>query len=322
MTRLSGSPGQPFGARAGFSSGARRKTLALGGLFFGSLSFGCVHVAPPASAPPTADAALGRMHATFACANAVQASAKFDHFGEGGRIRGDLLLFAARPARIRMDVVSPFGVTLATLTSDGSRFALADLRDKRVYVGVASACNIARLTTVPVPGHVLVDLLRGEAPVVRHEAQATSIVWNSNGYWVITLVGSNDAREQIQLAPRPEDWKLPWQEQRVRVLDVEVRQQGYELYHAELGDHAEAPTAIAREDPDHLGPTWPPSGPHCSAELPRKIHVEVPSPASDVRFRYEQQAWNPPLPDGTFDQVPTAGLSVEVVSCGEPGGPL
>ena len=34
------------------------------------------------------------MHATFACGNAVQASAKIDHFGEHGRVRGDLLLFA------------------------------------------------------------------------------------------------------------------------------------------------------------------------------------------------------------------------------------
>ena len=94
---------------------------------------GCVHVAAPASAPPTADAALSRMHATFTCGNAVQANAKIDHFGEQGRVRGDLMLFAARPDRIRMDVVSPFGVALATLTSDGRRFGLTDLRDKVFY---------------------------------------------------------------------------------------------------------------------------------------------------------------------------------------------
>ena len=69
---------------------------------------GCASVPPPASAPPSADAALGRMHATFGCANALQANAKIDHFGEHGRVRGDLMLFGARPARLRMDNVSPF----------------------------------------------------------------------------------------------------------------------------------------------------------------------------------------------------------------------
>ena len=148
---------------------------------------GCARMAPPASAPPTADAALARMHATFACANAVQANARFDHFGERGRFRGDLLLFAERPARIRMDVVSPFGVALATLTSDGSRFALADLRNKTLTQGPATACNIARLTTVAVPGFVLVDLLRGEAPVLKHAAEGASISWDTAGFWVIGI---------------------------------------------------------------------------------------------------------------------------------------
>jgi hypothetical protein len=257
------------------------------------------------------------MRATFVCGNAVQANAKIDHFGEQGRVRGDLMLFAARPARIRMDAVSPFGVALATLTSDGSRFKLADLRDKVFYVGPASACNIARLTTVPVPGHVLVDLLRGEAPILKHAPEGTTIAWNAGGYWVLGIASSREAREEIHLAPRPDDWTKPWQQQRMRVLDVRVVQQGYVLYHAELGDHAAAPTAGPRVDPDNLEPPIPPSGPACDAELPRKIHVEVPTPTSDVRFQYQQLSWNPPLPDGVFDQAPPQGMRVENVTCGD-----
>src|SRR5580704_1484723 len=84
---------------------------------------GCaVHVAAPASSPPTADDALARMRATFACGNGIQAEAKIDHFGGHGRVRADLMLFAARPASLRMDVFSPFGVNLATLPSNGARF--------------------------------------------------------------------------------------------------------------------------------------------------------------------------------------------------------
>jgi len=276
---------------------------------------GCARVAPPPSSPPTADLALSRMHATFACGNAIQAGAKIDHLGEQGRIRAELLLFAARADRIRMDVVSPFGATLATLTSDGTRFALSDLRDKVFHVGPASACNIARLTAVPVPGHVLVDLLRGEAPVLVHDPRATTIAWSPSGYWVLTFPSTREAREEIHLAPRPDDWALPWDRQRMRVLDVRVEQQGYLLYHAELGDHAGAPTAGPREDPDNLAPPLPPSGPACDSEIPRKIHVEVPDPEADVRFRYEQVSWNPPLPEGTFEQQPAPGMRVEQVNC-------
>ncbi len=277
---------------------------------------GCVHpIAPPPSAPPDADALLARMRAGFACGIAIQASAKVDHFGEHGRVRGEVMLFAARPALLRMDIISPFGVTLATLTTTGTRFALADLRDKRFYVGPASACNIARLTAVPVPGHVLVDLLRGEAPVLKHPSRSATVTWSSDGYYAVTIGSSREAREEIRLAPRPEDWTLPWDQQRMRVLDVRVEQQGYVLYHAELGDHEGAPTAGPREDPDNLAPPLPPSGPRCDAEIPRRIRVEVPNPMADVRFQYEQLFWNPPLPEGTFEQPPPPGMRPEEVLC-------
>jgi hypothetical protein len=257
------------------------------------------------------------MHATFACANAVQASAKIDHFGEQGRVRGDLMLFAARPARLRMDVVSPFGVALATLTSDGQRFGFADLHDKTFFTGPAAACNIARLTTVPVPGHVMVGLLRGEAPVLKHESAGTTIAWDAHGWWTLTLAGTRGASEEIHLTPRPDDWGRPWEQQRMRVLDVRVVQQGFVLYHAELSDHASEPTSGPRLDPDNLAPPIPPSGPPCDAEVPRRIHVEVPSPEADVRFVYQQLSWNPPLPEGTFDQTPPPGMRVETVTCPE-----
>jgi hypothetical protein len=277
---------------------------------------GCARpVAPPASSPPGVDAALARMHATFACANAVQASGKLDHYGQGGRVRGELMLFAARPARLRMDILSPFGVTVATLTSDGAEFTLADLRDKRFYVGPAAACNIARLTSLPVPGHVLVDLLRGEAPVLKHDEQQTTMAWDPHGYWVLTIPSTRGAREQIHLAPRPQDWSLPWDQQRMRVLDVRVEQQGYELYHASLDDHAGAPTAGPREDPDNLAPPVPPSGPVCDAEIPRKVRVEVPDPSADVRLFYETITWNPPLPEGSFVQQAPPGMRTQSVDC-------
>ena len=279
-----------------------------------ALASGC-GTPPPASKMPTARAAFDRVHASQDCGIGIHATAKIDHFGKGGRVRGDLLAFAIWPARLRMDVVSPFGVTLATLASDGDKFSLYDLREKRFFFGPASACNIARLTTVPMPGHVLVSLLRGEAPVLQHAAGDATIAWDGGGYYVVTIKGKNQAEERIKVAPHPADFHLPWDKQRLRVLDVEVKQEGTVLYHAELEGHAPAPMDKPILDPDGLDPPVPTSGPMCMAELPRRIHVEVPGKDEDVLFRYEKVTWNPPLPEGVFTQPIPPGVDVQRVTC-------
>ena len=282
-------------------------------IFLGSL--GCGAVAPPASQVPNAEAALDRLRDTGKCAMAIQASAKIDHFGKSGRVRGDLLMFMQVPAQMRMDVVSPFGATLITLTSDGASFRLADFKERRFLQGPATACNIARLTSVPVPPHALVDLLRGQAPVLKHEATGSAIVWSPKGYYVVTLASTREASEELHVVPRPDDWGKPWSSQRMRLLDVEVRQAGGVLYHAELESHAVAPMAKERIDALGLAPALPPSGPFCDAEIPKRIHLEVPGPNDDVVFRYDEVTWNPPLPEGTFVQAPPAGMPVEPVDC-------
>lgn len=285
------------------------------GILLAAFGAGACGTPPPASTLPNARAALDRIAATQGCGLGVQASAKIDHFGKQGRVRGDLLMYALWPALLRMDIVSPFGVTLATLTSDGASFALSDLRDKRFYVGPARACNIARLTTVPMPGHVLVSLMRGTAPVLRHEPTGARIAWSTKGHYVVSIDGARGATEEIHVAPHPDDFGKPWGEQRMRVLDVLVKQEGAVLYHATLDDHAAAKTAKDRIDPDGLDAPVPPSGPACTAELPRKIHVEVPGKDEDVRFRYDDVAWNPPLIDGLFTQPAPPGMPIVPVDC-------
>jgi hypothetical protein len=267
---------------------------------------------------PDARAALTRVHATQDCGLGIHANAKIDHFGKGGRVRGDLLFFALSPARLRMDIVGPMNVgVVATLAADDKTFALSDLREKRFLFGPASACNIARLTTVPMPGHVLVSILRGETPVLKHEEKAATIEWSRSGYYVVRIPSTLQAEEEIHLAPHPSDFGLPWQQQRMRVVQIEVRQQGIVVYHADLSDHR--PTAMAKPqvDPDGIDPPIPVSGPVCEAELPRRVHVEVPGKKADVLFRYEEITWNPPLIDGLFTQPVPGGMQVERVTCDE-----
>lgn len=271
--------------------------------------------APPPSQFPTAHVALERMKATYACARGVQGDGKLDHMNEAGRIRGDVMLMAVDPERVRFDVVSQFGVTLATLTSDGTRFSFFDMKNGAFLEGPPDPCNIARLTQVRMPAHALVRLMRGEAPLLVHDPNAATIEWSGSGYYVVHIPSRHEARQEIHLEPSPSDFGLPYPQQRLRVRRVLVTQRDYIHFEASMSDHADAVTMKPREDELGIDPPIPPSGPACRAEIPRRIHVEVPYTRDDMRFRYEDVGLNPPLPEGVFTQPVPGGVRRQHVQC-------
>ncbi len=278
----------------------------------GLLAAGCGRT--PASLFPTAGDALGRMHAGYACSVGLQGEAKVDLVTKRGRVKGDVFLFAINPQAVRFDVVSPFGATIFTLTSDGKDFKLADLEQKTFFYGPATACNLARFTQVPVPGHALVSLLRGEAPVLVHDKSATKISWVKDHY-ELTIPSKNDATEEIHMELHPDDFDKPWEKQRVRVTHVRVSQGGNDLYLADLDDYEPAETAPPRTDEDGLDDPIPPSGPACNAEYPKTIRFKVSETSDDVLFQYKDAKWNPPLLGETFTQPVPGGMRRQLVTC-------
>lgn len=275
------------------------------------------HGAPP-SQFPNGEAALERMRATVACSRGVQGEAELDYFGEEGRVTGSVLYYAALPDRLRFDVISPFGVTVSTLTSDGRDFALYDLQHKDFLYGPASACNVARFTRVPVPPFALAQLLHGEAPLLVHEPGQAQIEWDSglfSGQYLVTIASKHGATEEIELVPVPDDFEKPWQQQRVRVRSVRVEKQNVPLYVATLRGHRTVRTARVLKDPDGLSAPLSPSGPACSAEVPQSLRIEVPPSGQDIVFRNKEQWHNPPLPAGVFVQPCPAGMSCRYSSC-------
>ena len=285
------------------------------GPFFGLFLLGCSRAAPP-SLFPSADAALSRMRDSQSCSRAVTGDAKLDYFGEEGRVRGSVLYLAEVPDRVRLDLLSPFGAALSTLTSDGTNFGLFDLQKRSFLRGPATACNLRRFTRVPLPPHAFAELLRGQAPVLVHDASAARIEWKSGAYRV-RLSGKNQAEESIELVPLDADWNKRWSEQRVRVLSVEVRQAGVPLYRVELADHSPAPMSEARVDPDGLDPPILPSGPPCRAELPRRLHFLVAGGEHDLVLATQEVSHNPPLVPGVFTQVSPPGVSVRSSTCAD-----
>jgi hypothetical protein len=283
-------------------------------LCLGALSLVACGRPPPISQFPTADAALSRLHDTQACSRGVTAEAKLDYFGPRMRLRGNVLYIASVPDRVRLDLFSSFGAVLSTLTADGKDFALLDARAKRFLYGPANACNLARFTQVSLPPPVLVDLLRGDAPVLVHAPSAASVKWEGTRY-VVSISSTHGATERIELEPLPEDFARPWSEQRVRMLGFEVVQMGVSLYKVELEGHERVDTARPRVDPDGLEPPVPPSGPVCSAELPRRVHIEVASEGHDLVLSMKDLAHNPPLPAGSFTQARPSGVSAQFTPC-------
>ena len=272
---------------------------------------------PPPSQFPNARAALDRMRETYSCTRGVRAEAKVDYFGDRGRVRASVLYMANQLERVRFDVFAtvPVYQIVSTLTSDGENFTLYDLREKVFLYGPANTCNIARFTQVPVPPFALVQLLRGEAPVLVHSPEQASIEWDGCDGYAIDIKSKHGASQLIHLEPTPETWNEPWQKQQVIVRDVTVTQQGYELYRAVMDDHEPAQTAKPDEDPDGIGPPTPPSGPACSAPLPRRMRLEVPDGDQELILRLQEAVHNPPLAEGVFTQPQPRGVSVRHADC-------
>jgi hypothetical protein len=270
-----------------------------------ALLFGCG--GPPPAPFASARDALERLHATTACARGVSVESKLDYMGSAGRVRAEVLYISAVPDRVRFDVVSPFGATLSTLAANGRNFSFSDLRQRQYIHGPANACNLARFTRLPLAPHALGDLLRGDAPVLVHRPEAASIAWEGSRY-VVRIQGGHGAKEELEIEPISADFERPWREQRVRVLAVRVEQLGVPLYAIELDDHAPAVTAPPRVDPDGLDPPIPPSGPACSIELARRIHIEVPAGDHELVLALKSAVLNPPLVGSVFEPERPRGL--------------
>jgi hypothetical protein len=274
---------------------------------------GCYR-SPPSSRFPDAAALLARLHEEQACSRGLSGEGKLDYFGKEGRVRGSILFMMSSPDRVRLDVVSPFGATISTLTSNGNAFSLYDLRQKVFLHGPANACNLAQFTHVPMPPHALVSLLRGEPPLLSHAPGAASLAWES-GRCLVRIPSAHAATEEVAISLADEDFDKPYAEQRLELSSVEVKQQGYVLYRAELGDHVAAATAAPRSDPDGIDPDVPPSGPECRARLPRRLHLEVPAEEQDLLLSVSEIAHNPPLRPGAFEQRPPSGVVIRSSPC-------
>ena len=256
----------------------------------------CAGASCPAQRFETASAALSAHAAMREPARVIRAEARVDRRDSEGRIRGTVLMFLERPDRVRFDAMTQLGPA-AILTSDGTTFALTDLREERFLVGPTCASNIERLLGLPLEGREVTQLLLGDTP--RIEAQGEEIACEGGSYRV-TLRGADGRTQTLQLEVQQEDVALPPDRQRMRLLRTEVHAADGSLeWRVTWSDHQSV------------------SGGGENVVLPFRIHFEHPSRGIDTLVRFQRIDLNVEVPADAFVQEPRPGLPVETVECTE-----
>lgn len=286
----------------------RRNLLSRWGLLALVAVSACA-IPPPAHPMVDARGALERMQAEQACIQGFSGAVKIDHLSSQGRVRGEAALMTLAPDRIRVDVMSPVGGIVFSLTSNGRRFEMLDVGNRQFLVGEASGCQLARLTGVAMDGAILVQLLRGEAPLLAGPV-TRRVTWDDGGFYRVNGVAADGSEEEFHLALFARQGDTMPGAQRVFLTYWRLEQEGRVRFEVELSRHQSLSTAPPREDPDGLDPSIPPSGGKCHAVVPHTLRLIAPDEGADVVLNIASGMHNPPIVPGAFRQVVPEGVQV------------
>src|SRR5262249_14025453 len=141
-----------------------------------------------------------------------------------------------------------------------------------------------------------------------------------DGYYRVMMSDGRGLAHELHIAPSESDWNKPWDQQRMRLLGVlgwsSSAPDAELVYKVTMKAHEVAHTAkpIVGDVPG-LDEDVAPSGRNVDVELPKMIHVEVPSKKADVIFMYSSFEVNPPLYEGVFQLKLTPGVPIERAVC-------
>ncbi len=274
----------------------------VGPLLWMAASAGCGGARPcPVRPIGEAEAALQALHAQQAPLRALRAEARVEQRGPSGRIRGRVAMMLRRPASLRFDVMTQFGPA-AVLTSDGARFALADLREHRFLEGPTCPENAARLLGIRLPAEQLARLLVGDAPTLPEATEQRMAC--EDGRYVVRLRAADGRRQRIELQVPEAELRAAPEAQRLRLAKVEVFDaEGKLAWRVELSDHR--PVEGVR-------------GPRGPVELPFRVAFEDRRGGQQVRIRLKEVRPAERLPEEAFRQRPRPGMQREEARCDAP----
>jgi len=242
----------------------------------------CGPVPRPKDAYASAPDLLADMLALRGRVKSLRATGRIDHFAEE-RVQGKMFAFAEPPGRLRVDLVSPLGSTLAVLTVAAGAFSMSDEREGKYYAGPAEPCNIARLIRIPLPAEDVIRVLAGSTPVIEGQSM---VAWDRAGHYDVTIAGAGGASQLIEIGPDRD--VLPLIRSRVTeegrtVLDIRCDRWG------KVGE----------------------------AHVPFEIRAAMPEEKEELLVRYDEGGVevNAEIPAEAWTHVFPDGATVEQVGC-------
>ena len=246
------------------------------------LAAACGPVPRPADAYASAPDLLADMLALRGRTKSLRATGRIDHFGEQ-RVQGKLFAFAEPPDRLRVDLVSPLGSTLAVLTVAAGAFSMSDEREGKYYAGPAEPCNIARLIRIPLPAEDAIRVLVGSTPVIEGRSE---VAWDKAGHYDVRITGEGSAAQLIEIGPDRDVLPLLRSritEGRATVLEITCERWG------KVGD----------------------------AHVPFEIRAAMPGEKEELLVRYDEGGVeaNAEIPAEAWTHVFPDGAAIEQVDC-------
>ncbi len=181
---------------------ACRRLPAHPGLFpilcviFAALVAGCAarrSVLPPIDLPPelpSASELLARVAAERGRVRGLRAQADSEIVGPDGTLRASEVLLVEPPDRLRIEVLSTFGVAWI-LATDGERLDIYSRPEETVYRGRPTRDLIAHYLPVPLAIDDLTDLLLGRPPALAI-TRARDVAWERDTGLVRLTLGLVD----------------------------------------------------------------------------------------------------------------------------------
>jgi hypothetical protein len=254
-------------ARARWRRAAR---LGLAVLASGLLA-GCAK--PPRTVPlPQGDARprvlLDTLARTAAERQALRGVARLAIDGPAGSGRAKQVLVAARPARLRVEVLGFLDQTVAVLATDGERYRLFRAEDRSLDAGLVSPGLLWEVVGLAVTPEQAVRLLLG-APAPREESRVAGGA----------LLGSGGVRVELEAPGRSGSERLEFDARERLVAWAELGADGSVRAEARFADFR--PTA--------------------GADFPYEVELRDHTSGARARVRFVQVELNPVLPPGAFD---------------------
>lgn len=249
---------------------------------------------------PTAAELVAHVQKGRAGLFALRARAKADVSSSEGSVKVDIAMIAARPQRLRLAAENSLTGPLLTLSTDGEKFQLLDVRQNRFESGVVSPCNMLRILGVGLHPSQVIEVLLGGVPFLANPT-GMEVAWDGRdgGREVLTLRNDLGHVEVIALQAEGRTWDVREAEGRDATGQIVWR-----LRHETFNDE---PLSNSSDD------AKPASGP--TVRLPKVTSIEDPPHKSNVRLRWREREMNPQVNPEIFTMTAPDGMTVSPDVC-------